>query len=91
MMIVITVILLIVGFIAIFMIANKSTSRLRSFAILWALFLSIGGVVLNDLLNYKYPQAIDVYRNNTELVVTTTVKNDTIIECDTTVIFKKAK
>ena len=86
MLVVITFILLIAGFIAIFMIANKSTSKLRHFALLWALFLSIGGVVLNDLLNYKYQQAIDVYRNNTELVVTTTVKNDTIIYCSTSVV-----
>lgn len=35
------------------------------------------------------PQAIDVYRNKTELKITKVVENDTIIRSDSTVVFKK--
>lgn len=46
-----------------------------------------------DLLaiNYPKPTAIDVYRGKTELNVTKTFTNDSIIKCDSSVVFKTLK
>ncbi len=43
------------------------------------------------LLDYQKPTAIDVYRGKTELNVTKTFTNDSIIKCDSSVVFKTLK
>lgn len=42
-------------------------------------------------INYPKPTAIDVYRGKTELNVTKTFANDSIIKCDSSVVFKTLK
>lgn len=42
-------------------------------------------------INYPEPTAIDVYRGKTELNVTKTFTNDSIIKCDSSVVFKTFK
>jgi hypothetical protein len=86
---IIAIILLIIGTIALFTISEKSSSKLSTIAILFIIFLATGGILLHESNIHKYPQAIDVYRNNTELVITESVKNGIVTDCDTTVIFKK--
>lgn len=88
-MFIIAIILLVIGTIALLTISMKSSSKLSPIAILFIIFLGIGGILLHESNIRKYPQAIDVYRNNTELVITESVKNGIVTDCDTTVIFKK--
>lgn len=88
-MFIIAIILLIIGTSALLIISEESSSKLSPVALLFTLCLSIGGILLHASNIHKYPQAIDVYRNNTELVITESVKNGVVTDCDTTVIFKK--
>ena len=56
-------------------------------------FLSVIGVLLMICspvnLGEGKPQAIDVYRNNTELKVTYKICNGDTLSCDSTVVFKQ--
>lgn len=88
-MFIIAIILLITGTFALLIISEESSSKLSPIAILFILCLSIGGILLHESNIHKRPQAIDVYRNNTELIITESVKNGVVVDCDTTVIFKK--
>ena len=88
-MFIIAIILIVIGTIALLTISEKSSSKLSPIAILFILCLNIGGILLHESNIHKRPQAIDVYRNNTELVITKSVKNGVVTDCDTTVIFKK--
>lgn len=44
--------------------------------------------VMNSRLTPKEPEAIDVYRNNTELKIQHVIENNDTIQSDTTVVFK---
>ena len=44
--------------------------------------------VINSRLTPKEPEAIDVYRNNTELKIQHVIENNDTIQSDTTVVFK---
>jgi hypothetical protein len=44
---------------------------------------------LYSLDHHYSPQAIDVYRNKTELKIRNTIENDKIVDSDTIVVFKK--
>lgn len=44
---------------------------------------------LYSLDHHYKPQAIDVYRNKTELKIRNTIENDKIVDSDTIVVFKK--
>lgn len=81
-------ILLIIGFVTIFIIANKSSSKLSHCFLLWILFLIIGGILISETAHSESPEAIDVYRGKTNLVITETVKNGIVTKCDTIVEFK---
>lgn len=51
------------------------------------IFLS---AIIGNYTNTKIPTALDVYRGKTELQITKTMINDSIVEkCDTIVLFKK--
>jgi succinate-acetate transporter protein len=45
--------------------------------------------VINSKLTPKEPEAIDVYRNNTELKIQHVIENCDTISCDTTVVWKE--
>lgn len=49
----------------------------------------IGSIFVGLAIWSHEPKAIDVYRGKTELKVTTTYENDSIIKRDSLVIFKK--
>jgi hypothetical protein len=44
--------------------------------------------VMNSRLTPKEPEAIDVYRNNTELKIQHVIENGDTIQSDTTIVFK---
>lgn len=46
------------------------------------------GVITNDIKSNDVPRAIDVYRGNTDLKVTTITENGVVVEQDSVVIFK---
>ena len=53
---------------------------------LTVILVSLG--VIHSKLTPKEPEAIDVYRNNTELKIQHVIENNDTIQSDTTVVFK---
>lgn len=56
------------------------------FGTMISFFIMLG---LYSLDHHYKPQAIDVYRNKTELKIRNTIENDKIVDSDTIVVFKK--
>ena len=56
------------------------------FGLITTFFIMLG---LFSLDHHYTPQAIDVYRNKTELKIKNTIENDKLINSDTIVVFKK--
>ena len=88
-MFIIAIILIIIGTFTLLIISEESSSRLSPAALLFIIFLTIGGILLHESTINRYPKAIDVYRNNTELIINKSIKNGVVVDYDTTVIFKK--
>jgi cytosine/uracil/thiamine/allantoin permease len=71
---------------------NYGESCLNSYQYGWlfgtmiTFFIMIG---LYSLDHHYSPQAIDVYRNKTELKIKNTIENDKLVSSDTIVVFKK--
>lgn len=63
------------------------------FLVLYNIFFILTFSLLSAIIGNKMtkqPSALDVYRGKTELKITKTIMNDSIIEkCDTIVVFKK--
>lgn len=53
---------------------------------LTVILVSLG--VIHSKLAPKEPEAIDVYRNNTELKIQHVIENNDTIQSDTTIVFK---
>lgn len=63
-----------------------NSTFLASISSVW---LTVSILILLSSLEENYPQAIDVYRNNTELKVTYEICNGDTLSCDSTVVFKQ--
>ena len=71
---------------------GKSCSTCYAFGVIigWltAIVISIPIINVVSKKNPKSPEAIDVYRNKTELKVKYVIENNDTIQSDTTVVFK---
>lgn len=63
-----------------------NSTYLASVSSIW---LTVSVLIILASLEENYPQAIDVYRNNTELKVTYEICNGDTLSCDSTVVFKQ--
>lgn len=63
-----------------------NSTFLASISSVW---LTVSILIILSSLEDNYPQAIDVYRNDTELKVTYEICKGDTLSCDSTVVFKK--
>jgi hypothetical protein len=85
---IIGIILLALSVIGIAMIDSKSTSKLSECSFLCIAGIVLGTIMISSSIN-RDPQAIDVYRNKTELQIHYQIQGFDTLSKDTIVVWKK--
>lgn len=86
---IIGIIIMALSVIGIAMIDSKSTSKLAECGFLCIAGLVLGTIMIFSSLINRDPQAIDVYRNKTELQIYYQIQGLDTLSKDTTVVWKK--
>ena len=81
-----------IGYAIVVIQCNKEKSKVKDAWLLLGMFLiHLSGLFCSNMVESRCVQPIDVYRGKTELKLDKTIINDSIVNIDTTVIFKQSK